>query len=334
MNNDEFGYNNSLSSAAIAGSTEEKKPAIRNIVKVWSGGGGWLAFAIAILVIVFLLVIIIIGGKGEAVAASDASAILAETGEVKSDTDAINASVGKILEEAAAIAGHSNNIKKSAEIIEKEVTKSDDKITASVPEEEAIKLEVVPPKEKPAEKEKERVTAPESDNKETLASAPETGAKKSEEVPSVLNTPVPEVYNSLDKDLYAVFYGDWDGGMIVLLRPGESVRPGFKFANGKTFRPGVHFNVFSLDNVKRDGSAVSYSLGDLFSYDSRAGCWRPKNTSLGTYYWASGNITVRDGYYESAMSILAGDGKIYDGPAKKRANGTTMTVGNIPALNM
>ena len=93
-----------------------------------------------------------------------------------------------------------------------------------------------------------------------------------------------------------------------------------------------------LDNVKKDGSAVAYDLNDLFTFDSKANAWRPSNTSLGTYYWASGSITVRDGYYKSAMSILAADGKIYDGVAVKRANGTTKAVKSggvtIAALNM
>ena len=359
----------STTTAKAAGSSakvEEKKGASKIQVIAKAGGSGWfIAFSGLLLLVIIGLITLFVwmkkAGNGEMsffdkakltsrvernekdIAAnadkisSLSDQVMINMDDIKSNTADIKGLAADSKQLAEGVLKNSQAIEKNANAIDKIADNTKDIAVQQKKAAEKIKEAAADTTVAVKEATGEYVAGGSGSGANVAPVFSASGAGVTDNV-SVFNTPVTEIYNNLDKDLYVIFYGDWDGGMIAKIGPGQSLKPGFKFDNGKIFRQGVHFSVFSLDNVKKDGSAVSYSLEDLFSYDSKAGAWRPKNTSLGTYYWASGSVTVRDGYYKSAMSILAADGKIYDGVAVKRANGTTKAVKSggitIAALNM
>lgn len=332
------GSSAAAAASAVPSSSEkkEKRSAIKVIAK--ASCGGWLAA-----IIIFVVAAAVIAGllwqsstreqiseltDLQEVVAGNEEAILIETDSITKTADAVVVKAPEVKPEMTAVKAAVDKIEKKAA----ETTKAVEK-TAEVVKE---KIE-----EKTSDPEVASTSVPTVASTTTAAAstvtAPVYTAKvargASVSTPSVFSTPVPEIKNNLDKVLYVAAYGDWDGAMIVKLEPGEAIKQGFAFANGKTFRPGVHFSLFSLDNQNK-----VYDLNDIFRYDEKTAAWRPASTSKATYYWCSGSITVRDGYYKSAMSILASDGKFYDGIAVKRSNGTTREVRSgsviIPALNM
>ncbi len=358
----------STTTAKAAGSSakvEEKKGSSRIQVIAKAGGSGWfIAFSGLLLLVIIGLICLFVWAKkaGGEVSFFDKAKltsrveknekdIIANADKISSLSDQVMINMDDIKSNTADIKGLAADSKQLAEGVLKN-SQAIEKNANSIDKIADNTKDIAVQQKKAAEKIKESAADTTVAVKEAtgayVAGDGASGANVSGPVFSasgagvdtsnVFNTPVTEIRNNLDKDLYVIFYGDWDGGMMAKIAPGQALKPGFKFENGKTFRPGVHFSVFSLDNVKKDGSAVSYDLNDLFTFDQKVNAWRPSNTSLGTYYWASGSITVRDGYYKSAMSILAADGKIYDGVAVKRANGTTKAVKSggvtIAALNM
>lgn len=332
--------NGSTSKAKIDTAGSKKQPAVNKIVVSAKAGTGFWKLILGFLIGIVLMLVIYFAAirtntkkipedimQSFGVIGNGINEIGDLAGENVKSTDLIGKSQEKIIKYANAIVDEATTTQQeSAKIGERskkqqEVVKTVEKEVEKV--EDAVK-EVV--KETSVKKDADGSFIA-STGSGTNVSGPifPASGSNSKGTDGFFNSPVAEIKNTLNKDIYGIFYGDWDGGVIVKLSPGESLKPGFDFGNGRKFCTGVHFNLFSLDNVKK-GKVVEYDLNRLYRYDDQAKAWRPLNTSLGTYYWASGCVPVRDGYYKDAMSILTEKEGIVDGQAKKRKDNTVQEV--------
>lgn len=160
---------------------------------------------------------------------------------------------------------------------------------------------------------------------ETVVVTPSSSDSSS--APTITRSTANGVTNTLTVDLYAFIYGDWDGKKIIKIAPGETLKAGFSFGDGKSIQSGVHLNFFALYN-----NGKTWTLDEVIADPSRA-----------TYYWAEGLVPITGKtHYNKAFTVVDGNGAFLDGyKVTERMGGSNVAVavdtfqaGRIPTRTM